>query len=135
MTSKTRLTEQKRAIYEYLKSIKTHPTAKEIFHVLKQDFKQLSLATVYRILDSFSRQGLILEIPDLKGRMHYDGFVAPHDHFFCQKCFRLYDLNERTFLGKCHFKKYLPKRGFKINSYLLIFFGKCQNCQHLSKSS
>jgi Fe2+ or Zn2+ uptake regulation protein len=128
MIKESRMTEQKRAIYEYLKSVKSHPTAEEIYKAVRRKLRQLSLATVYRVLNSLLEQNLILEIPDLEGKGHFDGFIQAHDHCFCEKCRRVYDLNKKSVL-KNYFKKTFFKKGFKINSYQLIFFGKCCICQ------
>lgn len=123
-----RITEQKVAVYEYLKKIRSHPTAEEIYNVLKQSYQQLSLATVYRVLKSLQKQNLILEILDLNGKAHFDGFVYNHDHFFCEKCKRVYDFNKKSILKNLQDIPHV-KRGFKINSYQLIFSGKCSFCR------
>lgn len=115
------------AVLEYLKGTKSHPTAEEIYLSLKPKLRRLSRGTVYRNLDFLKKQGLILEIPDARERTHFDACLAAHDHFYCQKCQRIYDFNEKTILKNS--PKNLQKRGFKINFYQLIFFGHCQKCQ------
>ncbi|MEW6407654.1 MAG: transcriptional repressor [Patescibacteria group bacterium] len=128
MKKQFRATEQKVALYEYLKKARSHPTAEEIYNVLKPSYRQLSLATVYRGLESLQKQNAVLEILDLNGKAHFDGFVHNHDHFFCEKCKKIYDFNEKSILKNL---QDIPcaRRGFKINSYQLIFSGKCHICR------
>ncbi|MBC7073854.1 transcriptional repressor, partial [Candidatus Parcubacteria bacterium] len=45
-----RLTSQKKIILDYLKSVRTHPSAEEIFEKVRKRLPQISLGTVYRIL-------------------------------------------------------------------------------------
>ncbi|MCL5004407.1 MAG: transcriptional repressor, partial [Patescibacteria group bacterium] len=57
-----RRTKQKTAILEYLRSVKTHPTAEAVYSALKNKISNLSLGTVYRNLSDFKKEGLLKEI-------------------------------------------------------------------------
>ena len=48
-----RMTSQKKIIMDYLKSVKTHPSAEKVYLAVKKKLPRISQATVYRILSSF----------------------------------------------------------------------------------
>ena len=53
---------QREAILDELRSLTCHPTAEELYQRLKLSMPNLSLATVYRNLEQFSRSGLVLKL-------------------------------------------------------------------------
>ena len=119
---KERLTNQKRVILEYLKSTKSHPCAKEVYLEVKKKLPQISLGTVYRILNQLKEKGKVKEI--LTEVSHFDGDLTPHSHFICQKCKKIFDVFEE--IPKLKNKKL--KVG-KIEDYQVIFYGICKKCK------
>jgi len=119
---KERLTNQKRVILEYLKSTKSHPCAKEVYLEVKKKLPQISLGTVYRILNQLKEKGEVKEI--LTEVSHFDGDTSFHSHFICQRCKKIFDVFEKV--PKLKNKKL--KVG-KIKDYQIIFYGICQNCE------
>jgi Fe2+ or Zn2+ uptake regulation protein len=124
-----KITCQKRAILEFLKSVKTHPTAEEIYRSVKKKLPQISRGTVYRNLKFLAKKGEILEIPSRV--FHYDGDTFSHAHFVCQKCDRIFDVFD--FCRECKIVKKKRIKFGKIKGYNLIFYGICQNCQKNEK--
>lgn len=116
-----RTTCQKKIISEYLKSVKTHPSAERIFKEVKKKLPQISLATVYRNLKTLKEKGEIQEILTETGR--WDGDISKHSHFICQKCGKIFDVFEN--IGCLNFKKI--KVG-KIKNYQIYFYGDCKSC-------
>jgi Fur family peroxide stress response transcriptional regulator len=119
---KERLTNQKKVILEYLKNTKSHPSAKEVYLEVKKKLPQISLGTVYRILNQLKEKGEIREI--LTEVSHFDGDLTPHSHFICQKCKKIFDVFEETL--KLESKKL--KVG-EIKDYQIIFYGFCKKCK------
>lgn len=117
-----RITNQKKIILEYLKSVKIHPSAEMVYQAVKKKLPQISLGTVYRILNTLKEKGEILEIPSEVSR--YDGNTLPHIHFICEKCANIFDIYD-----KCQFLKYKKTKVGKIKSYQVYFYGQCKNCQ------
>jgi len=115
------MTNQKRIILEYLRETKEHPTAEMVFERVKEKLPQISLGTVYRILNEFKKDGKILEIPEKVSR--FDGNTMPHAHFICEKCQKIYDVFDDFEILK---NKKL-KVG-KINSVKIFFYGICKEC-------
>lgn len=116
-----RKTSQKKTILNYLKSVKTHPSAKTVYLNLKKELPRISKSTVYRILNNFKKKGEIQEI--LGDVTRYDGDTSPHSHFFCNECGTLFDIFEDY--------KILTERKIiigEIKNYQVYFYGTCYNC-------
>ena len=87
-----RITTQRKIILEELKKLKTHPTAVELYEIVRKRLPKISLGTVYRNLEIMSEEGLVkkLEIPGREKRL--DGDTSRHYHFRCSICGRVYDI-------------------------------------------
>ncbi len=77
-----RCTNQRRAVFEELVSLDTHPTADELFEVVRRRMPSISLATVYNALGVFADHGLCRRIPGARslGGCRYDADVSDHVH-------------------------------------------------------
>ncbi len=122
--STERLTNQKTIILEYLQSVKTHPTADEVFNNVCKILPRISKGTVYRNLECFSKKGLILEIPGSKKR--FDADISEHQHFICSQCGKVYDIMNKLNLSKENYKE--VKKIGEIKNYQLYFNGTCKKC-------
>lgn len=127
-----RLTNQKKIILDYLKKVKCHPSAEKVYSSVRKKLPQISFGTVYRILDSFKRNGTILEIP-CSCESHYDGDISPHAHFICQKCKKIFDIFRLC--GSCNVLKNKKITIGKINHYQIYFYGQCKKCQNQKAKS
>jgi len=83
---------QREAILSELRMLVTHPTAEELFVRLKAKMPHLSPATVYRNLEQFSKNGLILKLECGGAVKRFDGNIVPHPHKRCLQCGRISDL-------------------------------------------
>jgi Fe2+ or Zn2+ uptake regulation protein len=75
-----RCTKQRMAVYETLRACKCHPTAEELFQLVKPRTGRLSLATVYNTLEALCRAGLVQRMPMPTGCCRYDADTEPHLH-------------------------------------------------------
>ena len=75
-----RVTKQRAAIYEYLLSTDVHPTAETIHHSVRRQLPGISLATVYKAVDSLIDVGLVNRIQRGASSARYDAAVADHAH-------------------------------------------------------
>ncbi|MBC8479208.1 MAG: transcriptional repressor [FCB group bacterium] len=87
-----RFSAQRTAILNFVKGVKTHPTAHEIYEHARDGFPNISLGTVYRNLNQLVENNLLLSIVD-NNIQRYDGNLADHQHFLCLHCEELYDVN------------------------------------------
>lgn len=87
-----RLTPQKRAIYELLASSTSHPTAEELYEQVRQQFPNISLATVYDNVKKFQRLGLCREIYDNNGVTRFDANMHTHHHLLDSSTGTIHDV-------------------------------------------
>ena len=55
-------TAQREAILKELRSVKTHPTADELYAALRVKLPTISLGTVYRNLEQMSQAGIVRKL-------------------------------------------------------------------------
>ncbi len=118
---------QRNAIIHYLHSTKCHPTAETIYSVIKEDFPNLSLGTVYRNLNQLSESGEIIKLDMGDGQVHFDGDISPHKHFICKSCSRVFDLH----MPSIDHINVLAASEFdgEIEGNMVYFYGKCAECK------
>lgn len=96
-----RCTRQRRAIYDALTQSQSHPTADELFQMVKMQDDGMSLATVYNTLEAFCGAGLAYKIAGCggNGSTRYDAGGDDHMHLRCRKTGHIvdapHDLGER----------------------------------------
>jgi Fur family transcriptional regulator, ferric uptake regulator len=122
-----RITKQRKLILEELQKLKTHPTAQEIFDLVKDKMPGINLATVYRTLDALERNGLILKLYAKKGeKARYDGYTGQHCHLVCKGCSGVMDIFD---LKLDYSSGELESSGFKVIPAHLELPGFCKECQ------
>ncbi|TCK04580.1 Fur family transcriptional regulator [Phorcysia thermohydrogeniphila] len=120
-----KVTPQRIAIYRELASRNDHPSAEELFESLKNKIEGISLTTVYRTLASLEKAGLVVRVPTLKDKVHYDARVEPHSHFVCVECGAIYDIDIPS---EQPFNK-LKEEGFEIVNCTVLCYGICKKCK------
>jgi len=87
-----RNTIQKEVVARIVKEACNHPTANMVLAEAKKELPNLSLGTVYRILNDMSKEGEIREVTckDLPSR--FDKTTMEHGHFQCVKCGKVVDI-------------------------------------------
>ena len=118
-----RMTSQRRIILDYLKSVKTHPSAEVIYNEVRKQLPQISLGTVYRNLEVLREMGEIKEITDNIRR--FDGDMSDHYHFKSEKCGGVIDVKTNLI----HTMKDKKIKGVgAINNCEVYFSGLCHKC-------
>jgi Fur family peroxide stress response transcriptional regulator len=90
--TRTKRSAQRDAILSVLRETKTHPGARWVHDRLRPAMPDLSLATVYRNLALFRREGLALSLGAVNGEERFDGDTSPHPHLVCGRCGAVEDL-------------------------------------------
>ena len=119
---KFRATPQRIAVYKYLCENRTHPDALEIYNNVVEQNPSFSKTTVYNSLAALEECGLVIRINVVGDSARYDGFVAIHGHFFCEKCGRIFDFDLQNI--DCS----LPQ-GFRTNHRSVYYRGLCPECK------
>lgn len=122
-----RFTEQRAAVYRYLANTDVHPTADEVFFAVREDLPGISLATVYKNLETLVGCGLALKLtfPDESAR--YDGCTDPHHHAHCLVCGRVMDIPGEIAEREIDALR-RQSRGFTVTGYRLQLSGYCASC-------
>ncbi len=124
-----KVTPQRIAIYEYLLSTKSHPTAETIYREILKDFPTISFATVYKTLDTLCKAGLILEFNVGEDSFRYDATVLAHPHFVCSNCSKVIDMDVPSSFD--NFQKDISEinSDFNIKYNEMFFYGNCDSCE------
>jgi Fur family iron response transcriptional regulator len=72
---------QRLAVAEHVLMTDAHPSADEVFAIVKRGFPMISRATVYNTLNLFVEKGLLRELVLAEGRIVFDPKVDAHHHF------------------------------------------------------
>ncbi|MCX8159833.1 MAG: transcriptional repressor [Candidatus Saccharicenans sp.] len=108
-------------IFEYLINERTHPTAEEIYEVIKRDLPAISPATVYNTLRLFLEKKIVQLVSVEKNEGRYDATLSWHGHLKCLACGKVFDLHIETL-------KLDGLEGFEIFEKHLNLKGLCPEC-------
>jgi len=121
-----RMTTQRKVILEELRKIHTHPSADEIYEVVRLRLPRISLGTVYRNLEVLSELGKLQKL-ELSGSLkRFDWDTNKHYHIRCLRCNRVEDAPIAP-LKQLEDKLY-EATVFEIIGYNLEFTGLCPEC-------
>jgi Fur family peroxide stress response transcriptional regulator len=121
------LTVQRRTILEVLARRTDHPTADQVFAVVRKRLPDVSRTTVYRVLDTLVRLGLAVKTPHPGASVRFDPRTERHHHLVCRDCDRVIDLHAPE-LNALR----LPDTrglGFEIDDFSLHIRGRCAACK------
>ena len=122
-----RFTEQRAAVFRFLWDTTSHPTADEVFLQVRLDVPGISLATVYKSLETLVGCGLAVKLAYGDASARYDGRTDPHHHVRCLECGRVSDL-----VGHVPESELVRLRrdtdGFRVTGYRLELTGYCADC-------
>lgn len=121
-----RMTPQRQVILEELSQLTCHPTADEVYVLVRKRLPRISLGTVYRNLDIMANEGLIRKIQVGGTQKRFDAHAGSHDHFRCEKCQTVRDLDNGMTSVLDEARRQLP--GYLVTSYRLEILGLCPNC-------
>lgn len=95
---------------------------------LKRHRVKANKVTIFRIMNTLSKNGLIVPVQLNEGKMRYEHVSkANHHHFLCDNCGSIEDIADCTIEileNELHLKK-----GLMIKRHSLEFFGLCSDCQ------
>lgn len=86
-----KVTPQRIAVWDALKTINGHPTAESIIDFIRKNHPHIAVGTVYKTLDTFVEKGLIKKVKTDKDFMRYELINETHHHLYCLKSDRIED--------------------------------------------
>ncbi|MBN2086756.1 transcriptional repressor [Candidatus Peregrinibacteria bacterium] len=121
-----RLTKQKIVIMEELRKVCSHPTASEIYKMVKKRLPTIGLATVYRNLSSMAEDKMIIKLHSKGKEARYDGNTSNHCHLICKKCGHVIDIFDIKDISIK--SNQLNESEFVIDYGWLEIHGLCKKC-------
>jgi len=123
----TRMTRQRRVIIEELRHLDTHPTADELYGLVKRRVPHVSLGTIYRNLDALAEAGVIRKLEMSGMQKRFDGNLEEHHHVRCISCGRVADVRVETDRDMDY--PIMDASGYRITGQTVEFSGLCPECQ------
>lgn len=109
-----------------------HLSAEDVYKLLLAENLDVGLATVYRVLTQFEQAGILQRNHFESGKAIFElNEGSHHDHLVCLDCGKVeefYDAEierRQTEIAKEH--------GFEIADHSLALYGRCAECQKVSK--
>jgi Fur family peroxide stress response transcriptional regulator len=122
------VTVQRRRIFEALLDRTDHPTPDQVYAAVKDVLPGVSRTTVYRVLDTLVGLGVLARVCSPSAAMRVDPCTARHHHLLCERCDRLFDLDEAAVPHRIR-PPDVRRHGFAIQDYSIYFTGVCADCQ------
>jgi Fur family ferric uptake transcriptional regulator len=122
-----RLTTQRQIILEELGKVTSHPTANEVYDMVRKRLPRIGLGTVYRNLELMADSGIILKLEVGGTQKRFDATVEPHYHVRCSKCGRVDDIDIDV-------QEHINAKATAASNYLILghhieFTGFCHDCR------
>lgn len=121
-----RLTTQRQIILEELGKVTSHPTANEVYDMVRKRLPRIGLGTVYRNLELMAESGIILKLEVGGTQKRFDATVTPHYHIRCSSCGKVDDIDlevqqeiNEAAAETCN---------YKILGHHIEFSGICSEC-------
>ena len=131
LTPQMRLTTQRQIILEELGKVTSHPTANEVYDMVRKRLPRIGLGTVYRNLELMADNGIILKLEVGGTQKRFDATVAPHYHIRCVSCGKVNDIEIPVMED-------INKTAAKLSQYQILghhieFSGICNECSSEEK--
>ncbi|MBQ1351775.1 MAG: transcriptional repressor [Oscillospiraceae bacterium] len=134
MEQRSRHSEKRDAIWTVLQQQRPkHLSAEQVYHLVREQYPQISLGTVYRNLSQFKSAGKIKSVGVIDGQERFDANVAPHAHFVCRKCGLVLDLH-LDFAVSDQMALVMENYPVLVERQELVFHGLCSHCREEAPS-
>lgn len=126
-----KITPQRQTILRaFLEHGDQHLSAEETFMIVKNEYPDIGLATVYRTLELLAELEILQKNDFGDGRIRYEFSRQDehhHHHLICLECGQVSEFDDDLLDS---LEKEIEKRNdFKIIDHDLKFFGYCKKCQ------
>ena len=127
-----KLTLQRRSVLDVLiEHCNEHLSTEEIYDIVKENYPEIGLATVYRTVQLFEEMGIVdrLNFDDGCSRFELssEDTVHHHHHLIYEKCNKVFEV-ENDLLEEIE-KEIERKYNFKIHDHNVMFYGTCKDCE------
>jgi Fur family peroxide stress response transcriptional regulator len=105
-----------------------HPTPDTVYGAVKETLPGVSRTTVYRVLDTLVRVGVVSKASSPGAASRVDPRTSRHHHLVCERCDRLFDVDEDAVEHRIRLPD-VRRQGFAIRGYSIHFTGLCAACR------
>lgn len=119
-------TPQRLTIEKVIAECSEHPTAEEVYANTVKHLPNISVATVYRILNNMVEEGKLNKVRVPDGADRFDKILTPHSHICCSVCNRVDNVNTLFSPDKDWISDRL---GYQVTGCVMTFEGICPHCQ------
>ena len=121
------LTSQRRAVLEALKEARGHPSAEDIYLIVKKKNPRVALGTVYQALSVLEEIGVVGSKHWSESPTRYDLNVEPHLDIRCARCGEVSEI-PGVRLGELeeHIRNNTP---YEVTRATLVIEGLCPACR------
>jgi len=123
-----RLTTQRQIILEELGKVTSHPTANEVYDMVRKRLPRIGLGTVYRNLELMAETGIILKLEVGGTQKRFDATIAPHYHIRCLSCGKVDDI-ELPVMASIN-KTAADLSQYQVLGHHIEFSGICSECSN-----
>lgn len=127
------MTPQRKIILDELKKVDSHPTADQVYEMVRQRLPRISLGTVYRNLEILSTNGIIRKLEFGGAQRRFDSDVSHHYHVRCLDCGRVDDVP--IMAPKAITDIPYVENGYEVVGHRLEFMGICPMCKRTESVS
>lgn len=113
-------------ILEELRKVNSHPSADEVYELVRRRLPRISLGTIYRNLEILSGSGEIQKLDSGSSLKRFDGRADRHYHIRCERCDRLADISFDP--GVDLIARVRDFTDFSVSGHKLEFTGLCPDC-------
>lgn len=121
-----RMTRQRRVVLEEVQKAHSHPTAGQVYELVRRRMPRISLATVYRSLEALTEQGMLRKLETGGTQRRFDGDLYAHQHVRCVLCGRVENVEVELPPNVAVPEQ---KRGFEVTGCTIEYLGVCPDCQ------
>jgi Fur family peroxide stress response transcriptional regulator len=125
---KETLNQNAQAVLDVVRASSRHPTATEVYEVVREQRPHIGIASVYRILHHLVKQGYIKELRHIDESCRYDAHVERHDHAICTVCGALFDIPIEVNVPQDLLQAAAEATGIELSSHELRLYGCCPLC-------
>lgn len=119
------VTPQRAAIYRGLLESEDHPSPEVLYRRVHRRLPSLSLATVYKALDTLVALGLVREVDVAGDAKRYDANLDRHHHLICTGCRKVTDFCDEGLDAAAPSKRFSD---FVARTVSVQVFGLCNAC-------
>src|SRR5581483_2034082 len=117
------------AVLDAVRSTNNHPTALEVYEIVKQQRPRIGLASIYRILHTLVEQEYIRELALGDESSRYDSRTSRHDHALCKSCGKLLDVPVEIVFSLPALQNAAQTLGIALESHEVRLYGLCESCR------